>query len=101
MAASDIDDLVAFHAVRVVRTTATALLCAIGERTVWLPREHVTGRLFSRGDRGTLLVRRWVALDRRLAMPRPAAARAPGSPPGDRHGLHAVADAPRPKPTDP
>jgi len=63
------DELVAFERVRVVSSTATALQCAIGDRRVWLPREHIKGRLWSRGDCGTLLVRRWIALDRHLAVP--------------------------------
>jgi hypothetical protein len=66
---ADTDELVAIEKVRVVGSTATALHCAIGGKRVWLPREHIRGRLFRRGDSGTLLVRRWVALDRRLAVP--------------------------------
>jgi len=63
------DDFVTFAHVRVVRTTAPALFCAIGDKRVWLPRTHIKGNLWCRGDRGTLLVRRWVALDRHLAIP--------------------------------
>ena len=69
MFSDDVDELLAFQRVRVVRSTAPALLCAIGDKRVWLPREHIRGRLWSRGDCGTLLVRRWVALDRRLTLP--------------------------------
>jgi hypothetical protein len=69
MFSDDVDELLAFQRVRVVRSTTPALLCAIGDKRVWLPREHIRGRLWSRGDRGTLFVRRWVALDRRLTLP--------------------------------
>ena len=61
------DDLVPFARVRVIRTTATALFCAIGDKRVWLPRQHIRGNLLCRGDCGTLLIRRWVALDRHLS----------------------------------
>jgi hypothetical protein len=63
------DQFVAYQRVRIIRSTATALRCAITDKQVWLPREHVKGRLWSRGDCGTLLVRRWIALDRHLAVP--------------------------------
>jgi hypothetical protein len=69
MTPHEADELVAFERVRVVRSTAAALQCAIGDKRVWLPREHVKGRLWSRGDCGTLLVRRWIALDRQLTVP--------------------------------
>lgn len=60
------DDLVVFRDVRVIRATATALLCRVGERSVWLPRTHISGKLWCDGDRGTLFIRRWVARDRHL-----------------------------------
>jgi hypothetical protein len=60
------DDLVAFSNVRVIRSTAPALYCEIGDKRLWLPRRHISGRLFRRGDRGSLLIRRWVARDRCL-----------------------------------
>jgi len=66
MAPHDADDLVAFRNVTIVRSTAPALLCRIGNRSVWLPRWHVSGKLWCAGDRGTLLVRRWVARERHL-----------------------------------
>jgi hypothetical protein len=66
MDANDADDLVQFSNVLVVRSTAPALLCRIGQRTVWLPRRHVAGKLWCTGDRGKLYVRRWVACDRQL-----------------------------------
>jgi hypothetical protein len=66
MDAPDADELVAFRDVRVVRSTVAALLCRIGGRQVWLPRHHICGKLWSSGDRGTLFIRRWVALDRHL-----------------------------------
>ena len=66
MATEDADDLVPFQDVRVIRSTAPALLCRIGERSVWLPRGHISGRLWCAGDRGKLFIRRWVARDRHL-----------------------------------
>ena len=60
------DDLVLFEDVRLVKSTAPALLCRIGKRTVWLPRNHISGKLRRRGDRGQLFIRRWVARDRHL-----------------------------------
>ena len=64
MSADDADDLVPFQDVRVIRSTAPALLCRIGEKSVWLPRGHISGRLWSTGDRGKLFIRHWVARDR-------------------------------------
>ena len=69
MATDDADDLVAFRNVRVVSSTSPALFCAIGGKRVWLPRRHISGRLWSRGDCGDLLIRRWVAVDRHLLDP--------------------------------
>jgi hypothetical protein len=66
MPVDDGDTLVLFQAVRVIRATASALLCRIGSRSVWLPRVHISGRLWCTGDRGKLLIRRWVARDRQL-----------------------------------
>lgn len=65
----DVDDFVAFHNVRVVSSAVPALFCAVGGKRVWLPRRHITGNLRCRGDRGTLGIRRWVALDRQLSIP--------------------------------
>lgn len=66
MASQDADDLVAFQDVRVIRATAPALLCRVGQRSVWLPRTHISGKLWCTGDRGKLFIRRWVARDRHL-----------------------------------
>ena len=66
MPVDDGDTLVLFQAVRVIRATASALLCRIGSRSVWLPRGHISGKLWCAGDRGKLFVRRWVARDRHL-----------------------------------
>jgi hypothetical protein len=60
------DDLVPFKDVRIIRSTASALLCRIADRNVWLPRGHVSGKLWCTGDRGRLFIRRWVAHDRQL-----------------------------------
>jgi hypothetical protein len=62
----DADDLVPFQDVRVIETSGPALRCRIGNRTVWLPRQHISGKLWCSGDRGKLFVRRWLARDRRL-----------------------------------
>ena len=69
MATDDADDLVLFQDVRVISSTAPALLCQIGGRSVWLPRRHIAGKLWCTGDRGKLFIRRWVALDRHLMDP--------------------------------
>ena len=66
MATDNADDLVAFSDVRVVRSTAPALFCRIGTKSVWLPRRHISGNIWCAGDRGNLLIRRWVARDRQL-----------------------------------
>lgn len=66
MSTENADDLVPFHNVRVIRSTPPALLCRIGKKNVWLPREHISGRLWCIGSRGKLFVRRWIALDRNL-----------------------------------
>jgi hypothetical protein len=67
--ADDADDLVRFRNVTVISSTGTALFCGVGGKSVWLPRRHISGRLRCMGDRGTLLIRRWVAHDRRLLRP--------------------------------
>ena len=69
MTVENTDDLVLFQAVRVIRSTAAALLCRIGDRSVWLPRGHIRGKLWCAGDRGKLFIRRWVARDRQLIAP--------------------------------
>lgn len=66
----DSDDLVLFQDVRVIRTTPPALLCQIGTKTVWLPRAHISGKLWCAGDRGKLFIRSWVVRDQNLN-PRP------------------------------
>src|SRR5262245_1415090 len=69
MTVENADELVLFQAVRVIRSTAAALLCRIGDRSVWLPRGHISGTLRCTGDRGKLFIRRWVARDRQLIDP--------------------------------
>jgi hypothetical protein len=66
MGMNDLDELVVFQDVRVLRSTPPALLCQIGKRSVWLPRRHISGKLWCTGDRGKLFIRRWVARDRNL-----------------------------------
>ena len=63
------DDLVPFLNVTVLRSTAPAVLCRIGEKSVWLSRAHISGKLWSVGDRGKLFIRRWVARERDLIEP--------------------------------
>jgi hypothetical protein len=63
------DELLQFNHVRVMRSTGAALLCAIGDKIVWLPRNHISGSLWCAGDRGKLLIRRWIARDRCLIDP--------------------------------
>jgi hypothetical protein len=66
MAEADADELVTFRNVRVVRTTGSALFCTIGSKSVWLQRGQIRSKLRFKGDRGTLRIRRSVALDREL-----------------------------------
>ena len=66
MITHDSDDLVPFEDVKVIRSTAPALLCQVGRKSVWLPRAHISGKLWCTGDRGKLFIRRWVARDRDL-----------------------------------
>src|SRR5947209_7069756 len=77
MSNDDADDLVLFRDVRVIRSTAPALLCRIGEKSVWLPRGHISGKLWCVGDRGKLFIRRWVARDRELLDLAPSISRSP------------------------
>jgi hypothetical protein len=69
MGTEDGDELVLFQDVRIIGSSARALLCRIGARSVWLPRHHITGKLWCAGDRGKLFIRRWVARDRQLIEP--------------------------------
>ena len=66
MVTRDVDDLVPFPDVRVIRSTVPALLCRIGGRSLWLSRRHISGKLWGTGDRGKLFIRRWVARERHL-----------------------------------
>jgi hypothetical protein len=66
VATDDADDLAPFLEVGIIRPTAPALLCRIGDRSVWLPRRHLSGKLGRTGDRGKLFIRRWLARDREL-----------------------------------
>jgi len=103
MLMDDADALVAFPDVRVLRSTAPALLCRIGEKSVWLPRGHISGKLWCTGDRGKLLIRRWVARDRHLidlhgaAITSPAPARARVHRPVQLHLVRSEPDAPHAK----
>ena len=103
MLMDDADALVAFPDVRVLRSTAPALLCRIGEKSVWLPRGHISGKLWCTGDRGKLLIRRWVARDRHLidlhgaAITSPAPARARVRRPLQLHLVRSEPDAPHAK----
>ena len=66
MPTDDANDLVEFQDVRVIETSGPAQLCRIGNRTVWLSRRHISGKLWCSGDRGKLFVRRWLARDLQL-----------------------------------
>jgi hypothetical protein len=78
-----VDGFIAFENVRVLEATAQAVQCRIRRRSVWLPRIHVSGNLEVSRQTCRLLVRRWVAEDRRLLatdasppiVPTPAVAR--------------------------
>jgi hypothetical protein len=104
MSTEDADDLVRFSDVRVLRTTAPALFCRVGSKNVWLPRRHVSGKLWCTGDRGQLYIRRWLAWDRQLVdsppvgIPSPVAAvasvRLPVAPARLPVHLHLVYSAP-------
>ena len=87
----DADDLVLFQDVRVIRSTPPALLCQIGTKTVWLPRAHISGKLWCAGDRGKLFIRSWVVRDQNLPDPRTSAIGAQATQPRSRTtGLHLV-----------
>jgi hypothetical protein len=93
MARENADDLVPFLNVTVIRSTVPALLCRIGEKSVWLPRGHISGKLWCVGDRGKLFIRRWVARDRHLIDPHGAVIASPAvspSPPRQPGQLHIV-----------
>ena len=65
-----VDDLVQFQDVHVIAATAPALRCRIGDKCVWLPRSQISGKLWCTGDRGKLLIPRWVARDLHLTSDR-------------------------------
>jgi hypothetical protein len=73
--------LVPFKDVRILRCAPTAVRCRIGDRSVWLPRMHVSTRLLCTGERGDLAIRRWVARDRGLLGPDGFAMLVPPLPP--------------------
>ncbi len=66
MVAKNADEFVVFQNVKLIGSTAQSLFCQIGDQRVWLPRRHTRGKLYGTGDRGQLLIRRWVACDRHL-----------------------------------
>ena len=69
MREGDAHELLAFEHVRVLNVMPGALHCMVGRKRVWLPRAHIKGTLCCQGDIGRLLVRRWVAVDRKLILP--------------------------------
>ena len=69
MPSDEADDLVLFRDVRIIRATPPALLCGIGDKSVWLLRSQISGKLWRTGDRGNLFIRRGAARDRRLMGP--------------------------------
>ena len=99
MATENADDLVPFLSVTVIRSTTPALLCRIGEKSVCLSRVHISGKLWSVGDRGKLFIRRWVARDRHLIEPEEtatASSSVSASPPRQPGRLHIVRGDPLP-----
>jgi hypothetical protein len=66
MVTNDADEFVAFQNVKLIESTAQSLFCQIGTQRVWLPRRHTSGKLHGAGDRGQLLIRRWIACERHL-----------------------------------
>ena len=71
----DANELLAFDHVRVLSVMPGALRCLVAGKRVWLPRHHIKGALWCRGDSGRLMVRRWVAVERNLTLPVPAVVR--------------------------
>ena len=57
------DVLVPFQNVSIIRSSAIAVLCRVAGKAVWLPRQHVRGRLSKIRQRGDLSIRYWVARD--------------------------------------
>jgi hypothetical protein len=51
MATHDADDVALFWDVSVIGSTPV-LFCQIGEKSVWLPRVHISGKLWCTDDRG-------------------------------------------------
>ncbi len=53
--------------VEVVIETEVALLCVVRGKEVWVPREHVVNpEMWRAGERGTLVVPRWLAVRKGL-----------------------------------
>ena len=71
----DANELLAFEHVRVLNVMPGAMRCLVAGKRVWLPRQHIKGALWCRGDSGRLMVRRWVAVERHLTLPVPAVVR--------------------------
>ena len=98
MTAPDADELIPFQDVRILNTTASALLCGSGRSVSGFP-VHASGKLWCTGDRGKLFVRRWVARDRGLIDTLEPVAPSDGEPAGapkpTRDILHAVRTGPR------
>jgi len=65
----DANEMLAFEGVRVLNVMPGALRCLVAGKRVWLPRQHIKGALLCQGDSGRLMVRRWVAVDRKLTLP--------------------------------
>lgn len=60
-------DCVNFEGVEVVGETLVTLRCRVGGQEVSLPRDHIVGGGLRRtGDRGSLVIPRWLAHDRAL-----------------------------------
>jgi hypothetical protein len=66
------DELVTFDDVEVLAADAHALRVRVGGSDVWVPNEHMAitdGVVGKPGDRGRLIVPRWVAIGLGLTVP--------------------------------
>jgi hypothetical protein len=62
---ADENELMLFDGVRVVAERSRVLLCLIRDRKVWVQRSHVQegSEVKTRGDRGRLVIPKWLAVD--------------------------------------
>ena len=62
---ADETDLMLFNGVRIVAERSRVLLCVIHERAVWVHRSQLREGtdVRARGDRGRLVIPKWLAVD--------------------------------------